>query len=590
MTTPGPRSALHALSIAAWLLLTLGSPAMRVQAEPAPASYTAVSAGREYTCALTTSGGVKCWGVNWDGMLGNGTQGDGSATPVDVMGLTSGVTAISAGATHACALTVTGGVKCWGDNSGGDLGDGTSLSRNRPVNVYGLSTGVIAISSGWASTCALTSSGAVKCWGLNDEGQLGNGTRTSSATPVTVDGLGSGVIAISVGTRHACAVTGTGKAKCWGDNEYGALGNGTNTDSNHPVDVVGLTGTVTAITTGWSHTCALTNGGGVYCWGGNGYGGLGNGTNASSNVPVAVHGLNGGVKAITTSNEHVCALLTGGVKCWGYNSLGQLGNETLTHSNVPVDVAGLAGGVTGISAGGEHTCAITNGSVMCWGNNYEGQIGTGIVGSHSTVPVNAMASASAISNSAKGGHMCAIDPSGGIKCWGWNFYGQLGDGTLEDKSAPVDVMNITAGASAVSAGTAHTCAAVNGSVMCWGDNEYGQLGDGTLANRSVPVAVAEVFFNGLSSISAGGYHTCALANGGVSCWGANYFGQLGDGTTSTGQHRFLSPACPALPARSRSATATPAPYWRMAVSGAGAATNTGSWAMVLTPTVPVPYP
>jgi uncharacterized delta-60 repeat protein len=526
MYTLRPRSILHALSIAAWLLLTWGGPATPVQAAPAPASYTAVSAGEEHTCALTTTGGVKCWGKNWDGRLGNGTESDGSATPVDVMGLTSGVTAISVGATHTCALTVTGGVKCWGDNSAGELGDGTTISRNRPVNVHGLTSGVIAISSGWASTCALTSSGGVKCWGENYNGQLGNGNNTDSATPVNVDGLNGGVIAISVGTRHACAVVNTGLAICWGDNENGALGDGTNIDSNHPMVVVRLTG-VMDITAGLSLTCALTNGGGVYCWGYNENGELGNGTNASSNVPVAVPGLNGGVKAITTSNEHVCALLTGGVKCWGYNILGQLGNGTLTNSNIPVDVAGLAGDITDISAGGGHTCVILNGSVMCWGGNYEGQIGTGILGSHSTVPVNAMASASAISTSSS--HTCAIDPAQGVKCWGWNFYGQLGDGTTEDKSAPVDVLNLTAGASAVSSGTAHTCATVHGSVMCWGDNEYGQLGDGTLVNSSVPVAVAQGF-DGLSSISAGGYHTCVLANGSPWCWGSNSGGQLGDTT------------------------------------------------------------
>ena len=163
-----------------------------------------------------------CWGDNEFGALGNGTTTNPVA-PVEVAGLSNGVAAIAVGWYHTCALTAVGGIKCWGDNEYGQLGDGTTTHRRMPVEVAGLSSNVVAIAAGSSHTCALTAAGGVKCWGYNFYGQLGDGTKTDRLTPVDVFGLSSGISAIAAGGDHTCALTAAGGVKCWGDNFLGAL-------------------------------------------------------------------------------------------------------------------------------------------------------------------------------------------------------------------------------------------------------------------------------------------------------------------------------------------------------------------------------
>jgi alpha-tubulin suppressor-like RCC1 family protein len=310
-----------------------------VAAAEAPTA-SAVSASGSHTCALTASGGVKCWGSNVHGQLGDGTTTNRRA-PVSVSGLTSGVRAIAAGGSHTCALTTSGGVKCWGWNDRGELGDGTTTDRHTPVDVSGLATGVRAIAAGGEHTCALTASGGVKCWGGNGVGQSGDGTSTDRHTPVDVSGLTSGVSAIAVGGFHTCALTASGGVKCWGWNDLGQLGDGTATDRSAPVAVSGLTSAVSVIAAG-AHTCALTASAGVKCWGLNDHGQLGDGTVANRSAPVDVSGLTSGVSAIAAGDAHSCALTASGdVKCWGANVLGQLGDGTTTSRHSPVDVVGF---------------------------------------------------------------------------------------------------------------------------------------------------------------------------------------------------------------------------------------------------------
>jgi len=250
--------------------------------------------GLYFTCAVLSNGAAKCWGFNSNGQIGNTTPGIDRTYPVAVSGLSSGVTAISAGGFHSCALLSTGAVKCWGYNGNGQLGDGSTTNSSIPVAVSGLSSGVTAISTGYSHTCALLSTGAVKCWGDNLKGGIGDGSTTNSSIPVAVLGLSSGVTAISTGGRHTCALLSTGAVKCWGNNDNGQLGDGSEasvTPRTTPVSVSTLSSGVTAISAGYNHTCAFLSTGAAKCWGDNSEGELGNGSTTDSLTPVAVSGI-----------------------------------------------------------------------------------------------------------------------------------------------------------------------------------------------------------------------------------------------------------------------------------------------------------
>ena len=512
-----------------------------------------VATGGSHTCAVLNTGAVNCWGFNGSGQLGDGTTTK-SLVPVPVGAFTGGATAVSitAGGAHTCALLNTGAVNCWGHNGYGQLGNGTTTKSLVPVPVGAFTGGATAVSitAGGSHTCAVLNTGVVNCWGWNGIGQLGNGNTTDSSVPVPVGAFTGGATAVSItaGNAHTCAVLNTGAVNCWGRNDYGQLGNGTTTDSSVPVPVNAFTGGATAvsITAGNAHTCAVLNTGAVNCWGYNGIGQLGNNSLTDSSVPVKVGAFTDGVTAvsITAGNYYTCAVLnTGAANCWGHNSYGRLGDGTTTDSPVPVPVdpfTDVTATAVSITAGNSHTCALLNtGAVNCWGENWAGQLGNGTTTDSSVpVPVGAFTGGvTAVSITAGNQHTCALLNTGAVNCWGYNWAGQLGNGTTTDSSVPVAVAAFTGGVTAVSitAGNQHTCALLNtGAVNCWGYNWAGQLGDGTTTDRSVPVPV-NAFTGGVTavSITAGNFHTCALLNtGAVNCWGYNWAGQLGDGTTT----------------------------------------------------------
>jgi alpha-tubulin suppressor-like RCC1 family protein len=368
------RAALVALALGAVLSSASG-------AGPAPLSAVGgargIAGGGFHTCAVTSGGGVKCWGGNFDGQVGDGTLADRSR-PVWVSALRGGVQTVAAGRVHTCALTDAGGIECWGWNEYGRLGDGTTTTRLRPVAVFGHANDVRSIAIGWRHTCAVTDKGAAECWGWNESGQLGDGTATWRSIPTAVSGLKSGVRMITAGYRHTCAVTDVGGVECWGGDDYGQLGDGGTEDRWIPTAVPGLHSGVQSISAGSLHTCALLDGGEVKCWGRNEEGELGDGTTVARLGPVTVSDLHARIREIAAGGFHTCAVSVGGlVECWGWNLAGALGDGTRKDRHRPVRVSRLPSDVRAISAGSFHTCALAGGRVSCWGDNTGGELGDG---------------------------------------------------------------------------------------------------------------------------------------------------------------------------------------------------------------------
>ena len=357
---------------------TSASTSTTLTVEAAP-EITHLSLSNVSSCALTSTGAMKCWGSNAYGQIGT-LASNQQKTPIDVPGFTNNISAIAVGDSRMCALTTAGEVKC--------IGNGVADSNNP-----GISAGAISISSGYANSCALMSYGGVKCWGDNWTGQLGSGTWVNTSPAVNVKGLTSGVTAITSGIMHSCALLSSGSVKCWGANNYGQLGDGTTSNRNEPAQVSGLTSGVVSISGGYEHTCAVLTNGEAKCWGRNGYGELGDGTTTNKSVPTSVK-VDGqpisGIASISGGLRHTCAITTGGAaKCWGYNALASLGNGTVIDSLTPVNVVGLGSGVLSIDAGkGFATCAtVTGSSVMCWGHSWAGNVGDGFTTDRSS-PVN----------------------------------------------------------------------------------------------------------------------------------------------------------------------------------------------------------
>ena len=345
-----------------------------VAAAASPATAFSISSGLGHTCAVTgPNNAVKCWGRNDNGELGTGTTVS-STTPVGVSGLSSKVAAVSAGGSRTCALSISGSLKCWGTMPG----NGTS-SALTPVPVAGLSSGVKSVSVGGTFACALTTPGGVRCWGSGSLGQLGDGQLTSSYVPVTPTGLASGVAAVAAGAQHACALMTAGGVRCWGWNNYGETGDQSGaTTTPQPIEVAGLPTNVVGVYVGGYHSCAVTSTGDAWCWGENQVGQLGDGTTVDRAAPSPVTGVTS-VQSVSGGTYHTCAIVAGGAAyCWGSNNSGQVGSSTTIDSSVPLAVVGLSSGVVQISGGRFHTCSVDSaGRAKCWGNNLWGQIGDG---------------------------------------------------------------------------------------------------------------------------------------------------------------------------------------------------------------------
>jgi alpha-tubulin suppressor-like RCC1 family protein len=591
----------------------------------------AISTGAYHTCVIINDPLLKCWGDNSEGQLGDGTNID-RLTPITIS-LSPSPVAISSGDSHTCSILSDASLKCWGDNSEGQLGDGTNTDSNSPVSII---SGSNSISLGSMHTCSLDNSNVLNCWGDNSEGQLGIGSTVDQTSPNQVTFAGARFpITIASGENYTCSSMNNDLLSCWGgdssssismsssptslsisqwsyinaaerdldddsqlnifdthipgDGDGDGVSSGQDIDDTNPAIAVSCSvgeygryscqpatvgfyvdtpGSIIKIPaspghyvssngatsqelcdigtfqpSSGMHKCNDANPGyyvdsqgsssQIACSGGTYNPSIGSqsssaciGSDAGFNVPI--------INSINSGNTHSCSILDdGSVRCWGDNQHGQLGDGTRTNSLSPtLAFTPLGKSAVSISTGAEHTCAIfDDGTLRCWGSNSYGQIGDGTLIERTTPTlVNLGAGKSAKSVSLGQTHSCAILIDDSVKCWGSNSNGQLGDGSTIDSNIPKSV-TLQGGQTAISisSGSYHTCVILeNLSLSCWGDNWHGQLGDGTNIRNLEPNSVLFESEYETIFLESGSFHTCAiLVNNSIYCWGFNSAGQLG---------------------------------------------------------------
>ena len=436
--------------------------------------WSSLAPGSGHNCAITRGNTAYCWGANTNGKLGNNSTTN-SAIPAAVLttGVLSGKTikSLRLGSQHTCAIASDDKVYCWGNNTSGQLGDGSIVSSSVPVAVStsGVLSGkkIKSLVAGSAHTCALASDDKVYCWGVNTSGQLGNNSTTNSSVPVAVSTAGvlSGKTVKSLDAdtdsiSTTCVIASDDKPYCWGINTFGILGNNSTTNSSVPVAVSTagvLSGkTVKSLEVDRETACAIASDDNLYCWGRGENGKLGNGATANSSVPIAVStaGVLSGktIKFVNVTYGHTCVIASdNNAYCWGLNNYGQVGNNTSTSSSVPVAVStsGVLSGktISRIVNSDYITCALaSDAKAYCWGNNQD----AGQVGNNSYT--NALAPTAVLTDSVLSGKnikslvygysvACALDSDGYAYCWGsYSNSGELGNGSMSGSTFPVKVV------------------------------------------------------------------------------------------------------------------------------------------------------
>ena len=395
--TTGP----HRSTCVAVLLLAVLAAGGVAPAQAPPLVLESISAGRDHACGITPQHVAYCWGRNADGELGDpsvtrpclGSSEACSAKPVRVAASVP-FASISAGHAFTCAVATSGDAYCWGNNGSGQLGIGSQTSHNRPVKVSVEGVTFQSISAGDTHACAVTSAGAAWCWGSNAGGKLGLGRAGGGRTaPAAVAGH-LVFRAVSAGYYHSCGVTRDGKVYCWGRNDQGEVGSALRTGSPAPVRVAGEAAfRLVQAAAQFDYSCAMDANGAAWCWGADCFNQLGVDSLTEqcgtppmpcSTKPAPVR-TGGAVQSVGAAFSHSCALTAAGaVLCWGDNNDGQLGNGN--SGDRAVTPGAVVGGQTyrALSVGRELTCAITTqGIPQCWGLNDSGQLGTGAAGNRS---------------------------------------------------------------------------------------------------------------------------------------------------------------------------------------------------------------
>ncbi len=524
------------------------------QVSGAYTDWTQITTNHNATCGLRASKRAFCWGSNTNGQLGDSTTTQ-RLVPTEIWGSFTDWTYLNAGTSTTCGIRNGMHLYCWGDNTNGALGDGTTISSPVPVAVQGDHNDYTAVSTRSDNTCALReASSKYYCWGKNNFGQLGNATTTDTLTPTAVVGLSGAscetdtndiclhdAYFIRPGRERSHGVDKSGRGYSWGDNTNGGLGDGTTVSSLTPVEVFGgYTDWISIDTDGTAAraSCGLRSNGTIWCWGPRTYGSIGDGGATAGNqlIPVQIAGGFTDWNAVST-DLHSCALRSNGrAYCWGEGAVGELGNGSTANRTSPTEVSGSYTDWTEIQSGGYHSCGIRNGGELyCWGDNTHGTIGNGVTGgTYSTPQLVAGGYTDWAHVHGNSTSRCGVRASGRAYCWGENLYGKLGDNTNTSRSTPTEVYGAYTDWQDIATANSNSCGIRNnGHLYCWGRGLYGANGNGTTTSSWIPVE-ATGGYDDWTYVAAGGEIACGLRSTSNSywCWGRNNLGQIGDGTTT----------------------------------------------------------
>ncbi len=497
-----------------------------------PDTWLSISAGDSHTCGIGTDATLWCWGSG-----GNGRRGDSSTASSnipDAVTVTGSIPdtwkQVSAGGSHTCGIGANDTAWCWGLGDSGQRGDGTQTqNRTSPIAVSGGGTWKYIAASNNNHTCGIRNDDTTECWGINSNGALGEGTTSYRYSPTTISDGGTWS-RLSGGAEFTCGIKLDGSLTCWGEPSYGQLGRGSAFFTARHVAGGQKWKKVVA---GYKHLCAIRSDDTMWCWGPNGYGELGDGTTTPSSNPVQVSG-GGTWKDVDTAGQHTCGIKSDDTLwCWGSNSSYELG-ITGGNSSTPVQVTN-GGTWKKVAAGGAHSCGIkSDDTLWCWGLQAQGRLGDNVstyTATHIPVTVSGGGTWKAVSLGSS--HSCAIRSDDNILCWGDNVNNfQVGDDTAIDRAVPTAIYNGGTW-NALAIGDAQSCGVRSDDTLwCWGDNNEGQLGLGDNSDRDRPTQVS----GGGSWLSgdSGWYHSCAIrSDSSLRCTGLNTVYQLNDGTVTS---------------------------------------------------------
>jgi alpha-tubulin suppressor-like RCC1 family protein len=486
-----------------------------------------LSGGSQHSALLLPGGGLRTWGDNAKGQLGDGTTTPRTA-PVPA-GPATTYAQVASGGNHTLGLRADGTLWAWGDNAKGQLGDGTTTNRTAPTQV-GAATRWKQVAAGYEYSVALAADGTLWAWGSNASSQLGDGTFTNRTVPTQVGGAATTWLSVACGDIHTLAVRADGTLWAWGYNGSGRLGDGTTINRGVPTQV-GTATTWLSAEGGGGFSLGLRADGTLWAWGNNQFGQLGDGTTTQRTAPVQVGSSRLWRQVAGRYSGSAAIAADGTLWAWGSNPNGQLGDGTTTQRNVPTQV-GTATTWASVSPGDEHTLALqADGSVWSWGSNANGQLGDGTTTSRSTPAlVPGVGGLATRSLSAGLRHSAGIDPRGNMRTWGSGGNGRLGNGSTASALTPYQVGTTTSWVQCTTgSGSFSLALAADGTLWAWGYNADGQLGIGTTGgNRGTPVQVGPT--RQWRQIWSGVDHSLALAaDGSLWAWGYNADGQLGQG-------------------------------------------------------------